>query len=116
MTTWSDLGDPGALRQQARRLRAEADRMRQVAAWADRHVDAMFFQGPAAHRFRRDAEGSRLRALRCAEQIDNIANVIDQGAAFSERQRADYLRRLRLEEERRREAEQRPRSSGGGVW
>jgi hypothetical protein len=116
MTTWSELGDPGALREQARRLRAQADRMREVAAWADRHVDGMLFQGPAAERFRQESEHGRLRAVRCAEQIDNLANLLDQGAKLSEAQRAEYARQLRLAEERRREEQRRRQSGGGAGW
>lgn len=116
MTTWSDLGNPGALREQARRLRAQADRMRQAAAWADRNVDAMTFEGPAATRFRHESEDGRLRALRCAEQIDNLANLIDQGARLSENQRAEYARQLRLQEQRRLEEQRRRQAGGGGGW
>lgn len=116
MASWSDFGNPGALRDEARRLRAQADRVRQVAGWADRQLTSMTFEGPAARRFRASSEGDRRQALRCAEQIDALAQLLDQGARTSEVQRAGYQRQLAAEERRRREAAARRASGGGGGW
>lgn len=115
MATWSDFGNPGALREQARRLRGQADRMRQVAAWADGQVGVMFFEGPAAQRLRAHAEDSRRRALSCAQQIEDLAGLLDQGARRSDQQRAEYARQLAAAERRRREEAAR-RKAGGGGW
>lgn len=103
---WADLGDPEALREQGRQLRAQADQVRGLADWTARRLDGMTFEGPAARRLEASSHHNRGQAHACAARIDELADLLDRGAGRAEEERAAFIRRQE-EEARWREAEAR---------
>jgi len=82
-------GDPGAIRGEARRLRATAGLIGEVATALDRRVDLTPYAGPRADAFRAAMKRRRQEALRVAEDVRHAAWLLDRVA---ERVEADQHR------------------------
>jgi uncharacterized protein YukE len=80
--------DPAAMRQQAANLRDAAERLTTLVERVDRRVEATEYRGPAADRFRAAMTDRSLRGRRAAQQLNDLADTVLQGAARAEQSMA----------------------------
>jgi uncharacterized protein YukE len=76
--------DPAAMRQQAANLRDAAERVATLVERLDRRVEATEYRGPAADRFRASMTDRSLRGRRAAQELNDLADMVLQGAARAE--------------------------------
>ena len=88
------LGDPNAMRAEAKRLRSRAARLGGLASEVDARVRGTEFEGPAANAFRGAMGQKRQRVDRVATDLNRLAGRLDATAA---RVDAEIRRRRALE-------------------
>jgi uncharacterized protein YukE len=94
------VGDPEAMRRAARRLHAQAERIRTVGERAAQSADATTFECAAADRFRSVVRDTRAGCIRDAERVRAVADYLSRAASRLERRQAEWRRaaaRLRQE-------------------
>jgi uncharacterized protein YukE len=83
------VNDPAAMRQRAATLRSTAEQVATLVERLDRRVETMEFQGPAAERFRAAMSDRTLRGRRAAQELEELADLVQRGA---ERAEQDVIR------------------------
>lgn len=74
------VGDPTAMMAHAAQLRADADRLVELAVAANRRAMAAVFEGPAADRFRADIEDCLRDAQMRADRLHQAAADLQRAA------------------------------------
>lgn len=90
------LGDPGAMRAEAQRLRRTAARLGGLAAEIDGRARSTDYEGPAAERFRSTMTVRRRRVERLAADLQRAVGLLESTAAQVEAE----IRRRRVAEGR----------------
>ncbi len=96
-------GDPAAMRNKARALRAEAERISEHVGRVRGEVHGVEFEGPAARRFRGRMSGWEARVKAIVEELESLAALLLRSAAqVEDDQREAAQRREQAERARRR--------------
>lgn len=101
-------GDPDGMRDEARNLRRQSEKIVALATQIDNKVNAILFEGKGGDRFRSDMSVSKRNLDAVAQQFYGLSNLLFQWADVVERRQVAY--------KRAHESDTGGAGGGGGGW